>query len=77
MCRRSFFEEWVQAGVALCADVNPSMPANHPIRHAWKKFYLPHGIIFRRELELYFNGGFFGCDGSKSNFCIAGKDCRN
>ena len=60
MCRWSFFEEWVQAGVALCADINPSLPANHPIQHAWKRFYEPHGIIFRREPEIYFNGGFYG-----------------
>ncbi|MGO8696316.1 MAG: hypothetical protein ACLQVY_01165 [Limisphaerales bacterium] len=59
-CRWSFFEEWVRAGVALCADINPSMPANHPIRYAWKQFYMPHGFIFRREPDLYFNGGFFG-----------------
>jgi hypothetical protein len=58
--RWSFFKEWVKAGVALCADINPSMPENHPIRHAWKQFYLPHGITFRRELDLYFNGGFVG-----------------
>lgn len=58
--RWSFFEEWVQAGVAMCADVNGSMPANHPLRHAWKQFYLPHGITFRREPDLYFNGGFVG-----------------
>jgi hypothetical protein len=60
MCRWSFFEEWVQAGVALCADTNASMPANHPLRHAWEKFYEPHGIHFRREPSLYFNGGFVG-----------------
>jgi hypothetical protein len=60
ICRWKFFEEWVQAGVALCADVNPAMPVNHPLRFAWKKFYKPHGIVFRREPELYFNGGFFG-----------------
>ena len=59
-CRWTFFDEWVQAGVALCADVNSSMPANHPIRHAWKQFYLPHGITLRREPDLYFNGGFVG-----------------
>ncbi len=59
-CRWTFFEEWVQAGVAVCADVNPSMPANHPIRHAWKQFYTPHGIGFQRELAIYFNGGFLG-----------------
>jgi hypothetical protein len=44
----------------MCADVNPSMPPNHPIRHAWQQFYLPRGITFRRAPELYFNGGFFG-----------------
>jgi len=60
MCAWSFYEEWVTAGVALCADVNPSMPVNHPLRHAWKRFYQPHGIEFRRELDMYFNGGFFG-----------------
>lgn len=60
ICRWSFFEEWVRAGVGLCADVNPSMPANHPLRHAWKQFYLPHGITFRREPDFYFNGGFIG-----------------
>lgn len=60
LCPWSFFEEWVRAGVTLCADVNPSMPKNHPIRHAWKQFYQPHGLAFRRELDLYFNGGFFG-----------------
>jgi hypothetical protein len=59
-CRWTFLEEWVEAGVALCADVNGSMPPNHPIRHAWKQFYGPHGIKFYREPELYFNGGFVG-----------------
>jgi hypothetical protein len=56
----TFFATWVDAGVAMCADVNPSMPANHPIRFAWKKFYQAYGITFRRELDIYFNGGFFG-----------------
>ncbi|MGD0812836.1 MAG: hypothetical protein ABSA83_04475 [Verrucomicrobiota bacterium] len=68
VCRWSFFEEWVQAGIALCADVNSSMPANHPIRHAWRKFYLPHGITFRREPDLYFNGGFVGLKREHTEF---------
>ena len=59
-CSWSFFEQWVRAGVALCADINPSMPANHPIRHAWKEFYQPQGVTFRREPGIYFNGGFYG-----------------
>ncbi len=68
LCRWSFFEEWVRAGVALCADVNPSMPSNHPIRYAWKQFYLPHGFTFRRELDSYFNGGFFGLGREQAGF---------
>ena len=60
MARWSFFEEWILAGVALCADINPSMPANHPIRNAWKRFYQQRGFTFRRDPEIYFNGGFFG-----------------
>jgi hypothetical protein len=60
ICRWSFYEEWVHAGVALCADINMPMPANHPIRYAWERFYKPHGITFRREPSIYFNGGFFG-----------------
>jgi hypothetical protein len=68
LCRWSFFEEWVQAGVAMCADVNASMPANHPIRHAWARFYEPHGITFRHEPSLYFNGGFVGLRKEQSEF---------
>src|SRR5437016_5075011 len=37
-CRWTFFEEWVHAGVALAADVNPIMPRNHPVRYSWKRF---------------------------------------
>jgi hypothetical protein len=58
--RWTFFEAWVQDGVALCADVNPAMPPQHPLRNAWKQFYQPRGIGMRRELDLYFNGGFIG-----------------
>ncbi len=58
--RWTFFEEWVGAGVAVCADFNQSLPPNHPLHFAWKKFYEPKGITFRREPALYFNGGFLG-----------------
>lgn len=60
LCAWSFYEEWVKGGVAVCADINPSMPVHHPIRHAWKRFYQPLGINLHRDLDLYFNGGFFG-----------------
>jgi hypothetical protein len=68
VCSWPFYERWVEAGVALCADINPSMPSNHPLRHAWKQFYTPHGITFRREPDLYFNGGFFGLRREQTEF---------
>src|SRR5580658_10337534 len=36
-CRWAFFDEWVEAGVAVCQDINGWMPDNHPIRFAWRK----------------------------------------
>lgn len=68
ICRWSFFEDWVQAGVALCADINPAMPTNHPLRDAWKRFYQPLGVNFRREPDLYFNGGFLGLNRRHEEF---------
>jgi hypothetical protein len=59
-CRWTFFEEWVEAGVAVCHDVNSSMPDNHPIRHAWRRLLQPCGLEFRNHFENYFNGGFVG-----------------
>lgn len=59
-CRWPFFEEWTEAGVALCQDVNGSMPDNHPIRHAWRKLLQPCGLEFRNHFDNYFNCGFVG-----------------
>ena len=60
LCRWTFFEEWIEAGVAVCQDVNGWMPDNHPIRHAWRKLLQPGGLEFGTRFEAYFNGGFAG-----------------
>ncbi|MDR3456885.1 MAG: hypothetical protein P4N60_05525 [Verrucomicrobiae bacterium] len=60
LCRWTFFEEWVEAGVAVCQDVNGWMPDNHPIRHGWRKLLQPADLEFRTRFETYFNGGFVG-----------------
>jgi hypothetical protein len=59
-CDWAFFEKWVEAGIAVCADMNSSMSPNHPTRHAWMKFYAPYGLTVRQRLDMYFNGGFIG-----------------
>ncbi len=37
MARWGFFEDWIRAGLAVCADVNAEMPAGHPIRARWRE----------------------------------------
>jgi len=59
-CRWSFFAEWVECGVALCADVNADMPASHPLRHAWMRYFGPYGFQVTHHRDTYFNGGFIG-----------------
>ena len=59
-CRWSFFEDWVEGGVTVCADVYSDMPASHPFRRAWLRFFGQYGIEPRREQNTYFNSGFVG-----------------
>jgi hypothetical protein len=59
-CRWAFFEEWTEAGVAVCQDINATMADNHPIRHAWRKLLEPLSLEFHNRFETYFNGGFVG-----------------
>lgn len=58
--RWSFFSEWVGYGVAVCEDVNSPLPANHPRRKAWRKFFSKHGIRLEFKEANYANGGFVG-----------------
>jgi hypothetical protein len=67
-CRWIFFREWVNAGVALCTDINPSMPINHPIRFGWKQLCAKHGFTVKRELDTYFNSGFLGLRRNHADF---------
>ena len=67
-CRWSFFEEWIRFGVAVCADLIPSLPPDHPLRHAWREYFEPHGVRFIREQSIIFNAGFVGVSRQHSNF---------
>jgi hypothetical protein len=59
-CRWTFFEEWVQGGVALCEDINSPMPSSHPIRNAWRNYYGKLGRKLQNVFDIYVNGGFVG-----------------
>lgn len=59
-CPWSFFEAWVQHGLAVCEDINNYMPDDHPVRQAWKEYAQDHGLACHRPLQRYFNSGFVG-----------------
>ncbi|QYM80349.1 hypothetical protein K0B96_06985 [Horticoccus luteus] len=56
----TYFEAWVQHGVALVQDVNSTMPPDHPTRCAWADFAAGAGYQVRRPVAHYYNGGFVG-----------------
>lgn len=55
-----FFDNWVQNGVALAADLNWFMPHDYPHRHVWRDHAAALGLKADRQLDLFFNGGFCG-----------------
>ncbi len=59
-CRWEFFEKWVTYGIALCQDVNYSMPSNHPIRKSWESFARERGHTVHHTIDGYYNSGFLG-----------------
>ena len=75
-CRWKFFEEWVEAGIAICHDVNNSMPDNHPIRYAWRKLLTPQGLLFRTSFDDYFNAGFIGVSSKNNSFLKLWRDTQ-
>jgi hypothetical protein len=56
----SFYEHWVQQGIALCGDLLYHFPANHPVRLAWRSFAEDNGFPCQRLLNYHYNGGFIG-----------------
>jgi hypothetical protein len=55
----SFFEDWVQFGVAACQDAD-DVGANHPFRQGWARFAADHGNRVLRMPNQMLNSGFFG-----------------
>lgn len=69
-CRWSFFEEWVECGVALCQEItNSNLPSDHPFRFKWKTYVESLGFGVTRQLNQLFNGGFLGL-AAKSRSCL-------
>ncbi len=59
-CPWEALERWATGGLALCEDVNPSLPARHPQRLGWAAFLESHGLATATERDRYYNAGFLG-----------------
>lgn len=58
--RWAFFENWLSRGLAICQDINPAFPSNHPIRLAWQDWLKHNGFDCSRRPEVYYNAGCLG-----------------
>ena len=69
-CSWSFFEQWVEYGVALCQDITMgSMPFNHPIRCKWMQVARAAGWDDPpSDQQRYYNGGFVGLTVDRLSF---------
>ena len=67
-CSWSFYVRWVQHGIALCEDVNGTLPENHPLRCNWIELASASGLENPAPLREYYNSGFIGVPASCTGF---------
>ena len=58
--RWSYIQEWMQAGVALCEDVNSPHYEQSPRRTAWRQFFNNHKMPLTYRSPAYINAGCCG-----------------
>jgi len=60
-CAWSEIEAWFAGGeVALVEDLDGALPADHPRREGWRRFFAADGETPQRALARYYNSGFVG-----------------
>lgn len=64
----SYFEEWIQCGVALCEDVNSPISQFHPRRVGWRNYFSKYNMNLTYKSSIYVNGGFVGLKKGDMNF---------
>lgn len=61
LAKWSYFENWVQSGVALCQDSNYTLLYwNHPWRNKWRTDFSEFDKGIDKTLNVYINSGFIG-----------------
>ena len=76
-CPFSYFEEWVEYGVAMSEDVNSPLPTSHPLRHQWAHYFDKYNMKVRRDNPQYVNGGFLGLHRKAKSFLETWRDVQN
>ncbi len=56
----TFFEQWINCGVALCEDLNSPIQEFHPIRVGWRSYFKNYNLELKFKNAIYVNGGFIG-----------------
>ena len=69
-----YIEDWLTCGVAVCEDINSPLPANHPTRIGWRRFFKGHGHDLGYRTESYANGGFVGLTWSYRKFLLVWQE---
>lgn len=63
-----FFEQWVQAGVAVCEDSHYPLNPSHPRSLQWQSFAQSAGFKLRRPADANLNSGLVGVSREQASF---------
>lgn len=66
--RMDFFGEWIEEGVAVCADINFAFSSQHPIRKKWSRVAADSGYAVKFRPDTYYNSGFLGWNRGQRQF---------
>jgi len=76
-CNWTFYQDWVQNGIALCEDINSPLYSRGPMKEAWRKFYHFENFPTQQPIDAYFNGGFVGAKVSYVRFLETWRRLQN
>jgi hypothetical protein len=68
LTRWSFFEEWLQFGIACCEDHHLPMNPNHPMARRWQNFAKSGGFEIKHPANATMNSGLVGVARESASF---------
>jgi hypothetical protein len=68
LTRWSFFEEWLEFGIACCEDHHLPLNPNHPVARRWQNFATSAGFEIKHPADATINSGLVGVARASSSF---------